>query len=245
MTKHMKLVIAACSMLAMASCGSKSGETTLENTNGLLALQTEVNNSDTLMGVRTIFDTIQVVPMAKWDSIRACDAKMVKAYRDGKLYAYTATGKQLGKGDLKELVTVTTSLSDSTTFYRGMNAADSTHVFYFPTAESIIDGIDMTYIGRTVMLMQTSRNWEVRNYSGELKWTTNDKNVYIIRRIHADEETFNIVEVRNYVAVIYSIEGERLREAPIKEWQKATKSFRRMAQIGEATYGELDINYAI
>ena len=242
MKKLCKIAIIACAAGMMTSCGSKSQEKTLENSCNLLSLQMEVAGSDTLMGVRTIFDTIQVVPMDRWDSIKAQSPQVVKAYRDGSIYAYTATGKKLGNA-LKNVLTITTSSADSTTFYRGV--AEKKSVFYFPSSETIVEGISDMYIGRTVALFQTDNSWEIRKYDGTMLWQTKDKDVCILKRIYADEETINIVEPNETNVWVYDIQGNVTSRLTAAEWQKARKNFRRETKIGEATYGELDINYAL
>lgn len=238
----MRNIIAVCSILAViSSCGRKSQENVLENSDNLLSLQMEVVGNDTLMGVRTIFDTIQVVPMDRWDSIKAQSPQVVKAYRDGSIYAYTATGKKLGNA-LKNVLTITTSSADSTTFYRGV--ADQS-VFYFPQSDQIIEGITEMYIGRTVALFQTDNGWAIRKYDGSLIWQTKDKDICILKRIYADVETINIVEPNETNVWVYDIQGNVTSRLTAAEWQKAKQSFRRETKIGEATYGELDINYAL
>lgn len=237
-----KTAIISCVAVVIASCGSKSSDKTLENSKGLLAMTTQVVNGDTLVGVRTIFDTIQVVPMAAWDSIRAISPEVVTAYKEGAMYAYTSRGYQLGKESLSEILTVTTSLADSTTFYRGVEA-DNKSVFYFPASNSIIDAVCDMYIGRTVMLFATSNGWDVRSYDGALLWQVDDKECVILRRIFAEEETIQIAKLTKAGAEIYDTKGNLVAEVSKAEWVKATKSFRRTAKIGNAGYGELDVNY--
>ena len=198
-------------------------------------------NGDTLYGVRTIFDTIQVVPMAKWDSIKAVSPEVVKAYKSGSMYAYTAKGQQMGKGALSEVLTITSA--DSTTFYRGVEA-DEKSVFYFPASGSIIDGVSDMYIGSPVALFQTSRGWDVRNYGGSLLWqVSGDTDMVILRRIYAEEETMQVALLSKAGAEIYDVKGNLVAEVLMAEWVKAQKSFRREAKIGSASYGELDVNY--
>jgi len=235
-----KIVIAVCSILVIASCGSKSSDKTLENSNNLLAIQQEVVNGDTLTGVRTIFDTIQVVPFDRWDSIKAVSPVVVKAYRGGSMYAYTAKGQQMGKGALTELLTITSA--DSTTFYRGVEAENQS-VFYFPASGEIVDNVSDMYIGRTVALFQTSRGWETRNYDGSLLWQVESADMVILRRIYAEEETMQVALLSKNGAEIYDTKGNLVAEVPMAEWKKAQKSFRRTATIGSANYGELDVNY--
>jgi hypothetical protein len=202
-----------------------------------------VVNGDTLTGVRTIFDTIQVVPFAKWDSLKAVSPEMVKAYRAGQMFAYTATGKQMGKGALSELLTITTSSADSTTFYRGVEADTNLSVFYYPASGGLIEGITEMYIGRTVALFQTTNGWEVRKYDGSILWQVDDKDCCILRRIYAEEETVQIALLTKSGAEIYDTKGNLVAEVPMAEWKKAQKAFRRTAKIGTADYGELDVNY--
>jgi hypothetical protein len=243
MTKFMvKTAIISCVAVVIASCGSKSSDKTLENSKGLLAITSQVENGDTLIGVRTIFDTIQVVPFAAWDSIKAVSPEVVCAYKAGSMYAYTAKGQQMGKGALSELLTITTSSADSTTFYRGVEAENQS-VFYFPAANAVIDGVSDMYIGRTVGLFETSNGWDVRNYGGSLLWQVGNKDCCILRRIYAKEETIQIALLSHKGAEIYDTKGELVREVPMAEWKKATRSFRREAKIGSANYGELDVNY--
>lgn len=237
-----KIAIIACAAGMIASCGRKSQEDVLENSCNLLSLQMEVVGNDTLMGVRTIFDTIQVVPMDRWDSIKAVSPMVVKAYRNGAVYAYTATGKKMG-GALKNVLTITTSSADSTTFYRGVGEQQS--VFYFPSTDSFVEGISDMYIGRTIALFQTDNSWEIRKYDGTMLWQTKDKDVCILKRIYADVETINIVEPNETNVLVYDIQGNVTSRLTAAEWQKARKNFRRETKIGEATYGELDINYAL
>lgn len=245
MAKFMvKTAIISCVAVVIASCGSGSQQQTLENSKGLLAIETQVTNGDTLYGVRTIFDTIQVVPMAKWDSIKAISPEVVTAYRGGEMFAYTSRGQQMGKGALTEILTITTNLADSTTFYRGVEAATEQSVFYFPATNSVIDNVSDMYIGRTVMLFQTANGWDVRNYSGGLLWqVSGDTDMVILRRIYAEEETMQVVLMSKSGAEIYNVNGQLLKEVSKAEWKKATKSFRRTAKIGTADYGELDVNY--
>ena len=239
--KH--IVIAVCSILAIASCGSGSQQQTLENSKGLLAIETQVTNGDTLYGVRTIFDTIQVVPFEKWDSIKALSPEMVCAYQAGQMFAYTATGHQMGKGALTEILTITTNLADSTTFYRGVEAENETSVFYYPSSDSVIDNISDMYIGRTVAFFETIRGWETRNYAGALLWQVGEADMVILRRIFAEEETMQVALLNKAGAEIYDVNGNLVKEVSKAEWVKAQKSFRREATIGNAGYGELDINY--
>ena len=234
-------IIAICTILAMGSCGSgNNGQMTLENSRGLLAITSQVENGDTLIGVRTIFDTIQVVPMAKWDSIKALNPEVVTAYQNGEMFAFTATGHQMGKGALSELLTITSP--DSITFYRGAEA-DNKSVFYYPTSGSVIEGISDMYIGRTVALFQTERGWETRSYDGSLLWQVGEADMVILRRIFAEEETMQVALLNKAGAEIYDVNGNLVKEVSKAEWVKAQKSFRREAKIGSAGYGELDINY--
>ncbi len=214
----------------------------MENSKGLLAEVTQVINGDTLYGVRTIFDTIQVVPFEKWDSIKAVSPEVVCAYKSGSMYAYTAKGQQMGKGALSELLIITTSSADSTTFYRGVEAENQS-VFYFPAANAVIDGVSDMYIGRTVAFFETSRGWDIRNYDGALLWQVESADMVILRRIYAEEETMQVALLNKAGAEIYDTKGELVREVPMAEWKKATRSFRREAKIGSANYGELDVNY--
>ena len=238
-----KTAIISCVAVVIASCGSKSSDKTLENSKGLLAMTTQVVNGDTLYGVRTIFDTIQVVPFAKWDSIKAISPEVVCAYRGGEMFAYTSCGQQMGKGALTELLTITTSSADSTTFYRGVEADTNLSVFYYPASGGLIEGITEMYIGRTVALFQTTNGWEVRKYDGSILWQVDDKDCCILRRIYAEEETIQIALMSKKGAEIYNTKGELVREVPMATWKKAQKAFRREAKIGNASYGELDVNY--
>jgi len=212
----------------------------MENSKGLLAEVTQVINGDTLTGVRTIFDTIQVVPFDRWDSIKAVSPVMVKAYKSGSMYAYTAKGQQMGKGALSELLTITSA--DSITFYRGVEA-DEKSVFYFPAANAVIDGVSDMYIGRTVALFQTERGWDIRNYDGSLLWQVESADMVILRRIYAEEETMQVAILSKNGVEIYNVNGQLLKEVSKAEWKKAQKAFRREAKIGNASYGELDVNY--
>lgn len=240
MSKFMvKAAVISCVAVVIASCGSKSSDKTLENSKGLLAEVTQVENGDTLTGVRTIFDTIQVVPFDRWDSIKAVSPVMVKAYRGGEMFAYTSRGQQMGKGALSEVLTITSA--DSTTFYRGVEA--ETSVFYFPSSGELVDGVSEMYIGRTVALFETSRGWDIRDYGGNLLWQVDDTDMVILRRIYAEEETMQVAILSKKGAEIYDVTGNLVAEVPMVEWVKATRSFRREAKIGSANYGELDVNY--
>lgn len=240
MAKYYSFVVAVCSILLTTSCGSGSNNRTMENSKGLLAEVTQVINGDTLTGVRTIFDTIQVVPFDRWDSIKAVSPVMVKAYKSGSMYAYTAKGQQMGKGALSELLTITSA--DSITFYRGVEA-DEKSVFYFPAANAVIDGVSDMYIGRTVALFQTERGWDIRNYDGSLLWQVESADMVILRRIYAEEETMQVAILSKNGVEIYNVNGQLLKEVSKAEWKKAQKAFRREAKIGNASYGELDVNY--
>ena len=137
---------------------------------------------------------------------------------------------------------LTITSADSTTFYRGVEA-DEKSVFYFPAANAVIDGVSDMYIGRTVALFQTERGWEVRDYAGGMLWQISDEDCCILRRIYAEEETIQIAKLTKAGAEIYDTKGNLVAEVSKAEWVKATKSFRRTAKIGNAGYGELDVNY--